>query len=108
MTPPAQPDPADRWPELLAAYADGELDPAMRERVERWLADHPEAREQLRAQRDLSPANRRLWRQAEPSAPHDDTWAGVKAAIHRGTSKPPAGPVRPDAPAGRTWRRLGL
>ena len=37
--------PDDLPPELLAAYADGELGPHARDRVERWLADHPEARE---------------------------------------------------------------
>ena len=29
--------------EQLAAYADGELDPAARVRIQEWLADHPEA-----------------------------------------------------------------
>jgi hypothetical protein len=89
-------------PELLAAYADGELDPAARDRVERWLAAHPEAREQLWAQRALSPANRPLWRRAEPPAPYEDDWAEVNAAIRRGVSEP-VRPVRSDA----AWRRLG-
>ena len=34
--------PQHRWPHLLAAYADGELDAAGRARVEAWLAAHPE------------------------------------------------------------------
>ena len=101
MTTPAQPDPADRFPDLLAAYADGELDPAARERVERWLAEHPEAREQVRAQQNLSPENWRLWRNAEPPAPTEEAWAEVRNAVEEETRARPAVPAAPPA---RRWK----
>ena len=103
MTAPAQPDPPGRLPELLAAYADGELDAAARERVERWLADHPEAREQLQAQRELSPENWRLWQSAEPPAPSEAAWAAVRGSVEGEVCNPPA----EDAGPGRR-KRLGL
>lgn len=74
------PDPA-RLPTLLAAYADGELDPAARAAVERWLEAHPDGRESLRAQRQLSPENRPLWRAAEPPAPGEADWERVRDGI---------------------------
>jgi hypothetical protein len=80
MTTPAPPP--DEFPrELLAAYADGELDAAARERVERWLADHPEALDELHAQRELSPANAPLWERAEPREPSDAEWAVARRGI---------------------------
>lgn len=74
------PDPAD-FPTLLAAYADGELDAAGRAAVERWLAAHPEGWDELRAQQQLSPENRALWRAADPPAPGEADWERVKAAV---------------------------
>ena len=41
-------------PEWLAAYVDGELDAASRKEVESWLTDHPEATQELEAQRRLA------------------------------------------------------
>src|SRR5947199_9164645 len=95
---PSPRDPDGPRPELLAAYADGELDPETRARVERWLAEHPEARDQLRAQRDLSPENWHLWQNAEPPAPSEDTWAAVRQSVEDGTRE------RPPPSAGR-WKR---
>lgn len=108
MTPPAQPepDPADRWPDLLAAYADGELDPAARERVERWLAEHPEAHEQLRAQRDLSPENWQLWQNAEPPAPSEEAWTEVRRSVEEETRERPAVVPLPVKPW--QWAAIGL
>ena len=68
-------------PELLAAYADGELDADARAAVERWLADHPEARAELDAQREFSPANGPLWESAEPPEPPPAAWAVVRGGI---------------------------
>jgi hypothetical protein len=95
MTTPAQPDPADRWPELLAAYADGELDPETRARVERWLAEHPEALEQLRAQRELSPENWRLWQNAEPPVPSEEAWSEVRRTVDEETRERPVPAPQP-------------
>jgi hypothetical protein len=82
MTPP--PNSADfpgPWPDILAAYADGELDAAAHAAVERWLDANPAARAVVRAQQEVSPENWRLWREAEPPRPCPDTWAGIRDGI---------------------------
>jgi hypothetical protein len=87
--------PADEsWyprPEELAAYADGEL-PAgrLRQRVEDWLADHPEAAGEVEALRRLA----RLWRSSAAPEPDEAAWAEVGQRIHQAV---PRGPT----PAGR-------
>lgn len=94
------------WPDVLAAYADGELDAPARAAVERWLAAHPRARAELRAQRDLSPGNWPLWQQVEPPLPSEDTWAAVRALVAD------AVPPQPTTPAVTRewgwWRRAGV
>jgi hypothetical protein len=69
--------------ELLAAYADGELDhrPQLADRrrqIEAWLAQHPEAGE-VEAQMELS----QLWKVTTPSEPLPATWARVWARVER-------------------------
>ena len=103
MTP--LPDPADLpgpWPDVLAAYADGELDAAARAAIERWLAENPGAWGCVDAQRELSPENWRLWRDAEPPAPSSATWVDVRDTIAAGLAR--ARHAVP-APAKRPWRR---
>lgn len=82
-------------PEWLAAYADGELTAGERDRVENWLADHPEARELLDAQESLGPRNREFWQAVEPPSPMSAQWSRVRNAITA------AKPVRPS----RSWLR---
>jgi hypothetical protein len=65
------------FPEILAAYADGELDTAARARVEAWLAAHPAARSALESQLRLSPRNRKFWRAASAPNPVAANWARV-------------------------------
>lgn len=82
MTP--SPDPADLpgpWPDVLAAYVDGELDDPARAAVERWLDANPAARKCVDAQRRLSPENWRLWCQASPPRPDAETWDQVRDGI---------------------------
>ncbi|HEV3437018.1 MAG TPA: hypothetical protein VG122_06650 [Gemmata sp.] len=67
--------------EILAAYADGELDAVDRIRVEQWLADHPEMMDELRVQRELSASNVALWDAVEPPEPNAATWAVVRQEI---------------------------
>jgi hypothetical protein len=67
--------------ELLAAYADGELDAAGCAMVKAWLADHPEACDALRTQRELSATNTVLWQAAEPREPSGEAWALVRQNI---------------------------
>ena len=78
--------------EWLAAYADGELTPAERGRVENWLADHPEARDLLDSQESLGPRNREFWRAVEPPPPSPGQWSDVRNAI---TAAKPARPSKP-------------
>jgi hypothetical protein len=77
------------FPELLAAYADGELDAAGRARVEAWLVDHPEARTALEAQRKLSRRNHRLWQSSAGPAPGEASWSRLFARVHQALSAPP-------------------
>jgi anti-sigma factor RsiW len=86
-------DPAardDLPPELLAAYVDGELAPAECRRVEAWLADHPEARADVEAQRRLA----RLFEGAAPPTPGPVQWADALARVEHGLAAPPARPAR--------------
>jgi hypothetical protein len=64
-------------PEELAAYADGELDPAARVRVQDWLCDHPEAAGAVDATRRLQ----RAWRATTPDDPGEAAWGRVLGQI---------------------------
>jgi anti-sigma-K factor RskA len=80
-----EPDDRDALPpELLAAYADGELPPAECRRVEAWLAAHPEARADVEAQRRLA----RLFDEAAPPAPADERWAEALAGLRQRLDRP--------------------
>ena len=89
-------------PELLAAFVDGELDPAARAVVEQWLAEHPAAIEELQAQREMSPDNWPLWHRADPPLPSEDTWAVVRQHVADALAVAPASARQPV----RGWRRL--
>jgi hypothetical protein len=78
--------------ELLAAFADGELEGLphlgdLRRQIEDWLAVHPEACEELKVQSELT----RLMRSTVPAEPlpaaWDPVWAGVVKA-----PRPPSWP----------------
>jgi len=68
-------EPDDFPPEFIAAYVDGELGAGDRARVERWLADHPEARELLETQEALAASNGDLWLALTPPQPCSRQWA---------------------------------
>jgi hypothetical protein len=104
MNPTDSPHLPAPWPDLLAAYADGELDPALRATVERWLGWHPAAMDAVIAQRQLSPENWPLWQQAEPPAPSEAQWNVVHQGIRAGIDSPPM-PARPRHGGGR---RVGM
>lgn len=82
-------------PELLAAYADGELDAVTRLRVERYLADHPEAAGELQDQEHLSRVNDEYWRLVSPPMPTKQQWDD---ALERIAKAVPAAPI--------VWRPL--
>jgi hypothetical protein len=76
-------------PEQLAAFADGELEPGARERVEGWLTRHPhDAREVESTRRLMS-----LWRDNPPPEPGADSWAGVLARVAAAVPARPAVPL---------------
>lgn len=104
MSDPALPGPEGMRPELLAAYADGELDPATHAAVERWLAAHPHARNELLTQRQLSPANWPFWQKAEPPLPSHETWNELGSRIAAAVRHDPF----PRPALDRSRRRVGL
>jgi hypothetical protein len=76
-------------PEMLAAYADGELPPRECGMIERWLIEHPDARADVEAQRQLG----RLWHATRPNEPDNETWTAALAGIR--VQLPDAAPKRP-------------
>lgn len=71
-------------PELLAGYADGELSPELAERVERWLAQHPDARDLLEDQLSLTRHNRDWVDEIAPPTPSVDAWERCRDGIQSG------------------------
>jgi hypothetical protein len=78
------------FPELLAAYADGELDAAGRAYVEAWLAEHPEALAELESQRKLSRTNADLWQSSSPPSPGERSWSRLLVRVHTALTNRPA------------------
>jgi hypothetical protein len=95
------------WPDVLAAYVDGELSSADRAAVERRLAADPQARRELQAQSQLSPENWRLWQKVEPPVPPEEPWHAVQEAVVVAVAGGGAARVPPHA---GWWdaRRLGF
>jgi hypothetical protein len=84
-------------PELLAAYADGELeardDPdGLRARIEAWLAAHPEAQAELTANQRL----KALWDRTAPPTLSSEAWNEVVKRVERLSAPKPEG-RRPSA-----------
>jgi hypothetical protein len=82
-------------PELLAAYADGELDGddrcgAVRRRLEAWLAEYPDAAAALDAQRRVA----EWFRATATPDPPEAAWTAMAAKLH---ALPPGagGRIRP-------------
>ncbi len=66
-------------PEQLAAYADGELTPAERKRVEDWLNRRPRRWADVEAHRDLADLFRATW----PADPTEAAWADAERRIRQ-------------------------
>jgi len=64
-------------PEQLAAYADGELEPSVRDWIEAWLADHPEASAEIEVQHQLM----QLWQATLPPDLAPSDWEKPLARI---------------------------
>ncbi len=71
------------WPEILAAYLDGELDDSQRDLVEIYLRAHPEAEAELSDQEWLSRCHRDFWQAVEPVPPSPVVWDRVWRQIHQ-------------------------
>lgn len=67
-------------PEQFAAYVDGQLEPALRDAVEAWLHEHPEAAAEMEGHSQLT----WLWQATTPSDPEKANWAATVARIHGG------------------------
>jgi anti-sigma factor RsiW len=93
------PNPNCSWNEILAAYADGELEgrddlAVLKERVEDWLAQHPEAEAELEQLRQLKQA----WQDTTPSPPAPHVWQRLLRELEQ--------PLRPAPATTRSaWRR---
>ena len=68
------PEPDSFPAEWLAAYADGELPPVERARVESWLAENLDARDLLDAQESLARGNAEFWNVVRPPEPSAGQW----------------------------------
>jgi len=88
-------------PELLAAFADGELSAAERGRVEAWIAANSNGIVELETQKRLGRRHGRLWQwHGEPSQAE---WQRTLNNIHQTLSAPQ--PMTPP-PTSRSRRRL--
>ena len=100
----SEPNAEDGWTprvELLAAYADGELaeegpQAALYERIESWLAKHPEAAYDLEVYRQVT----EWYRATAADDPGPAAWASVLARLRALRSTPTRSP--------RRWVRLIL
>lgn len=93
------PHPTLHWNEILAAYADGEFEgrddlALLKQRVEHWLAKHPEAAQELAQIRQLKTA----WQQTTPAEPDPQAWQRILQTLANPPSKP--------EPRRRSWRRM--
>lgn len=77
-------------PEELAAYADGELSPEERRRIEAWLATHPESAQDLTAHQDLAD----LFHATPPVEPSRADWNRTFNNIEQAMDKAPV-PLEP-------------
>jgi hypothetical protein len=76
-------------PEQLAAYVDGELDPATRARVAAWLCTHPGAGAELQSLRQLES----VWQETTPPAPVQAEWNALLDRIVSAAGRPSAAEV---------------
>lgn len=81
-------------PELLRAYVDDELDAAMREQVEFWLAEHAEDFAELLNQQNFSAFDEEFWEKVRPSMPSQESWDHVLSQIDSALNR--MRPVRSD------------
>ena len=81
--------------EMLAGYVDNELTPHDRARVDEWLSEHPECRDQLESQEYLTVRNTELWSAAQPIMPTDLEWSNAFDEVRKRLSSA--------RPSSRSW-----
>jgi hypothetical protein len=88
--------------ESMAAYADGELNPADRASFDAWLLVHPEARIELDAQKLFARKNQTFWHKASAPHPTEAQWNCVLDGVCNALqpNRPSYQEVRPIA-----WKR---
>lgn len=91
-------NPSPKWNEILAGYADGEFEgrdelAPLKQRVENWLARHPETRAELNRLRQL----KQLWRETTPPSPPPEAWLKMLAELEA---------VPPRSSGAGKWRQL--
>lgn len=91
------------WPEVLAAFADNELDPTTAAEVARRLPLDLQARQELADQAFWSPENRDLWHRLKPPEVRPVQWAMVWRLIDQGVSAAQGNVIR--RPHSTWWRR---
>jgi hypothetical protein len=101
------PDPISHlsWQQLLAAYADDQLDEATRCRVRSWIDAHQSARRELDGQFAFSQRRAQLWNDLQATQPSDAAWAGVWERIEFSLESPRT-EVKPRQR--RRWLRRGI
>lgn len=91
------------WADRLAAYFDGTLAPQDRQRVDAWLADHPDVADELGELQQL----RQALRAASLPEPTDEAWAAVRERIEQALVQPAHQPAATAARPGNratAWR----
>jgi anti-sigma factor RsiW len=71
-------------PELLVAYADGQLSPAEQCHVEAWLAKNPDVAAEVEAHRRLA----QCWRETQAPEPDPGRWDSVLAGVQSNLQGP--------------------
>jgi anti-sigma-K factor RskA len=79
--------------ELLAGYADGELETSDCARVESIVADDRNVADELETQRRFGRRHARLWESTAPPQPSDGAWALMLKRLHERLAAPRPAPA---------------
>ncbi len=71
------------WPEILAAFADGELDASTADMVRRRIREDKMAQVELEGQLAFSACHQIAWQRVQPELPQERQWTALWRAIDR-------------------------